>query len=96
MAVVGGTPAAGTAISVPNTPGTVQIVAANDNRRYLQLQNMGTVAVYVGGGTPVGTASGWPIAGGATWPTIPANVGGGAWYGIASSGTVEVRVMELG
>lgn len=94
MAVVGGTPAVGTAISVVGS--ATALLAANTNRLAAQLQNMGTVPVYVGGGTAVGTASGWPILGGTTWPTIPANIGQGTWYGITTGGTVEVRVMEIG
>jgi hypothetical protein len=94
QAIAGGTPSAGTAIDVPGT--AVLLVAANDNRLGLQFQNMGTVPVYLASGTAAGTASGWPVAGGASWPAFPAPLGQGPWYGIAASGTVAVRVLELG
>lgn len=93
LAITGGTPTAGSAINVTNA--ATLLAAANDNRRSVQFQNMGTATVYVGGGTAVSTTHGWPIIGAATWPAQPYPLGG-PWYGIVASGTVAVRVLELG
>jgi hypothetical protein len=94
MAILGGTVTIGTAVSVPGT--AVLLAAANDNRLALAFYNPGPVTVYVAGGTAAGTANGWPIPGTASWPPYPAPLGVGPWYGIAASGTVPVRVLELG
>lgn len=93
--ISGGTvPSIGTAVSVPGS--AVLLAAANDNRRGLAFYNLGPATVYVAGGTAAGTAHGWPIPGTAAWPAEPAPLGVGPWYGIAASGTVSVRVLELG
>jgi hypothetical protein len=94
QAIGGGTPSIGTAVAVPGT--AVLLAAANTNRQGLAFYNPGPATVYVASGTAAGTANGWPIPGTAGWPTYPAPLGVGPWYGIAASGTVSVRVLELG
>lgn len=94
-AINSGTATLGTAVAVPGSA-AVLLAAANDNRQALQFYNLGPAAVYVASGTAAGTANGWPVPGTASWPASPMPLGVGPWYGIAASGTVSVRVLELG
>lgn len=60
-------------------------------RRAVGIYNAGSVTVYVGG-SDVTTSNGWPVAVGAA---ITFDIGRAALYGIVSTGTCDVRVMEL-
>lgn len=63
------------------------IQAADDNRELLSIYNAGTATLYIGAGTAVTTANGYPVAA----STEVQWVGVGAVYGIVSGGTVDVR-----
>lgn len=63
------------------------IQAADANRELLSIYNAGTATVYLGAGTAVTTANGYPVAAN----TEVQWVGIGAVYGIVSGGTVDVR-----
>jgi hypothetical protein len=77
------------AVTVDTTAGGTQILPANSNRASIRVQNLGSAAIYVGN-TGVTSATGWPIATGATdeFKTVA------ALYAIAASGSCDVRYME--
>jgi hypothetical protein len=62
-------------------------------RNYVHVRNNGTTTLYVGFDSAVTTATGWPVPPGSELPlrlapTVPV-------YGIAASGTLDVRVLEV-
>lgn len=60
-------------------------------RRSLAIHNAGSVTLYVGGIT-VTTVNGLPVAAGAS---VTIDVGAAPIYGVAASGTLDVRILEI-
>lgn len=67
-----------------------EIVAFNPGRVSVLLHNLGGSVVYVGG-PEVTTANGYPVPGG-SWVELATT---SAVHGVASSGTLDVRFLEL-
>lgn len=84
---------AASAVSVDTTAGGTQLVSsALANRKYLEVQNNGNKAIYLGL-TGVTSSTGLCIPAKSSWT---AKVGPSVdMYAISSSGTVDVRVLEL-
>jgi len=88
-----------TAISVSNT--ATLIIAKNDVRIHLMLQNLGSQSVYLGDASTVTTATGVKWANTNTLFELSHNAGPfqfyyrGDIYGIVVSGTADVRVWEF-
>ena len=59
------------------------------------IQNSGAASVFIGPST-VTTATGIPVAAGATYRYSPANFEGRSIYGIVASGTADVRTQVEG
>jgi hypothetical protein len=77
------------AVSIGTT--ATSILAANTGRRGLIFYNNGSATVYLGG-TGVTVAGGIPLAAGASFSdTLTTD----AWSGIVSTGTVDLRVIEV-
>ena len=85
-----GTTLSASSVSVGST--ATQLVAASSTRKSVRFQNLGTEAVYLGP-SGVTTANGIKLDPGATW--IEDNGAAAAWYAIAATGPVDVRVQEI-
>ena len=83
---------AAAAVDVDTTAGGTQIAAVNSSRKAVTLFNNGTDTVYLG---PAGVtaAAGMPLAAGAYVAFTETTA---AIYGIAASGTQEIRVLSEG
>jgi hypothetical protein len=62
-------------------------------REYFCVHNNGSATLYVGFDSAVTAATGWPVNPGETLPTHSS--AGAQVYGIAASGTLDVRVLEV-
>jgi hypothetical protein len=84
------------AVSVATTATRLDTASESDSvsGSAVALNNNGSATVYIGD-SDVTTATGFPLAAGAS---ISFNLDGpsDALYGIVASGTVEVRVLEVG
>lgn len=79
-----------TQVTVATTP--TLIAAANPNRKFLEINNIGAAAVFIGG-SGVATTTGHQILN-ATKMTLPASITTAAVYGIVAAGTNVVTVLE--
>lgn len=79
-------------VSVANT--ATLIVAANNKRRHLVLNNQGTATVYIGPDTSISTANTVSLQA-STVMTQDDRWHRGAIYGIVASGTVSVAYWEV-
>lgn len=71
----------------------LQVLPSDDHRRYVLLQNVGSVNVYVGLDGPADANNGFILAPGASWEPI-ASVPSSAISVAASSGTASIRVIS--
>jgi len=67
-----------------------QIVPDRGSRDAIQMINIGSGTIYLGGPNVAGTA-GWPLAPGADFSDSHSR---DAWYGIAATGTVNLFIIE--
>jgi hypothetical protein len=74
------------------TSSAASIVAANAARQTVTIHNAGTVTVYLGSTSGVTTSNGIPLAPNAT---LCDESSVDAWYGITSSGTGDLRIVEV-
>jgi len=70
----------------------VEVVAANDDRLSVLVQNTGSETIYVGFDATVTAANGVQVAAGGTYAD---GTYSGAVYAITSSGTSDVRFQEV-
>lgn len=85
------------AVSVATTATRLDLTTDNEDgvwSQSLTFYNNGAATVYVGG-SDVTTANGAPVPAGTWSPGFDLNADE-ALYGIVASGTVEVRVIEVG
>jgi len=78
--------------SVSVTTNAILILANNNNRKKLYIQNLGSKAIYIGSTSEVTTSNGFLIGPG---DTLDEDMYTGAIYGIAAAGTQDVRYIEL-
>lgn len=84
-----------TQVTVPATANGILILAANANRLGATIVNPGTVTVFIQqGATGVTTSNGFGIPGGSSY-NIDAPIYTGAIYGIVTTSTQVVYVVEL-
>lgn len=74
------------------TTTAVIIVAERSNRNSISIRNLGANTIYIGQDDTVAVASGFPIDANSV-KTIDNYIG--ALYGIASSGTNDIRILEV-
>lgn len=72
------------------------ILAALPGRRMFSLYNNGNNIVFVGPDTSVTISTGTPILPQASYTQNGSRMYMGAWYGITSSSTSDVRYMDYG
>lgn len=99
VGVKGGATVALTVVTLPAGTAT-QLVAANANRRYLALSNIGTGLGTVGFANTITAGNGWPLAAaasagaaGGNFTFHPESVHTGAVWGVSAAGTT-VAVLE--
>lgn len=80
-------------VTVQSSGATV-ILAANTWRTGITLYNNGSVTVYIGTDSSVATATGMPMAAGASYDFNGWQSYKGALYGIAASSTADMRYLE--
>lgn len=78
--------------SVQPTTAATLIVSANPGRTSLTLRNAGSVTVYLGRDAAVTTATGYPLEAGEVLEDTDSI---DAYYGIAASGTGDIRSIEV-
>ncbi len=87
-----------TQASVTLSTSATPLFSASQSRRRIMIHNASGATVYVGG-SGVTTTTGRPIADGETFEVTQAFPTDSAtkytWYGIASTGTPAVRVIEV-
>lgn len=79
------------AVTVGTTATLITAAAPSQTRTSVTIYNNGASTVYLGT-SGVTAAAGLPLPAG---QSMEDDVSLGAWYGITSSGTVEVRVVEV-
>jgi hypothetical protein len=80
-------------VTVGNT--ATQILSANGARRTLIVYNNGTNTVYMGPDTNVTTSNGIPLPQQSSFSQNGEKMWKGAWYGITSTGTSDVRYIDF-
>lgn len=73
------------------TTSATLIVGGRTSREAVQIQNLGAADIYIGG-SGVTASTGIKVASGASWDDQNLS---GPLYGITSSGTADVRVLEV-
>lgn len=84
------------AVSVGSTATRLDTIeeSAKGSQQVLAVHNNGTATVYIGD-EAVTTANGFPLSAGASM-SIEVDSSADAIFGVAASGTIEVRVLEVG
>lgn len=82
----------GTNTQVFAATATTQLLASNANRKEALFVNAGTVAAYIGPGTPLSTGTAFYLPPLATFQDDRTT---GAWHGIVAAGSADIRILEV-
>jgi len=80
--------------TVTVTTSATQILASNPGRRMFSIYNNGSNIVYIAPDGNVTTSNGTPILPQASYTQNGSRMWMGAWYGITSTGSSDVRYMD--
>jgi hypothetical protein len=77
----------------PTSSSAILLLATNVDRKVAYIENVGNVDVYLGGANTVTTSNGFLLQRGGE--VFKDTFSGDAWYGIAVSGTADLRIIEV-
>lgn len=72
------------------------ILASNPGRRMFVIYNNGTTTLYIGPDASVSTVNAIPILPQSSFTQNGSRMWMGAWYGITSSASADIRYMDYG